>query len=96
MGAHMRLCCLQVMAVPTSRQGSGVSMHELRLPSSSSVTAHRWGYSPIQLLRWPQESCAQQNPPAAEWHPAPACLVWKAHTLSPIEGSRDCARSDIH
>ena len=32
---------LQVMAVPASRQASGVSMHELRLPSNSSVTAHR-------------------------------------------------------
>ncbi len=42
--------CLQVMAVPASRQGSGVSMHELRLPSSSSVTAHRWGRAPTCLL----------------------------------------------
>ncbi|CAL5228214.1 g11303 [Coccomyxa viridis] len=36
---------LQVMAVPASRQGSGVSMHELRLPSSSSVTAHRLSFN---------------------------------------------------
>ena len=46
MHAHMSACWVQVMAVPASRQGSGVSMHELRLPSSSSVTAHRWSHTP--------------------------------------------------
>ena len=47
--ANVALCWPQVTAVPC-RQGSGVSMHELRLPSSSSVTAHRWCYPP-SLLR---------------------------------------------
>ena len=53
MHAHVSARWLQVMAVPTSRQGSGVSMHELRLPSSSSVTAHRWGRTPTFSLMAP-------------------------------------------
>ena len=31
----------QVTAVPVSRQGSGVSVHELRLPSNNSAAACR-------------------------------------------------------
>ena len=36
----------QVMAVPMSRQASGMSVHELRLPSSNSVTAYRLAAQP--------------------------------------------------
>lgn len=51
--ADTSLCWLQVTAVPASRQGSGVSMHELRLPSSSSVTAHRSDHAPSLSLMDP-------------------------------------------
>ena len=45
-------CPLQVMAVPMSRQSSAVSMHELRLPSSSSVTAYRSETFPLAASVW--------------------------------------------
>ena len=54
----------QVTAVPVSRQGSGVSVHELRLPSNNSAAACRvdgrcgpiphyaWGLGSDVLLCW--------------------------------------------